>query len=326
MDHLNRESSLDRVASVALKNASIGPNKLHTFAPPKITLRDEIRPAAIFRETTEFYVGDNLVMLLATNKSSNITDHSELGAKINQVASRHRTIWTPLQNDFVSIVVRNTASSSLRIFNTDIRSFVCAFYNPEDLVENMRLCAHELASCWNERNSSNDKQYIRRESTKIIPLNVYSVPVKRSRKNNAVEFVLAATTYNYTKDVQHFDSDVTCAPENVYFQLRYQHNDTNPVSKMFSQNLSDWILFLTNAELNKFCHKLYEYTQKTDNPIDDNYVKRIETYFSKNKEQLVEPKPSNDFELFSKIHITDSEDSSDVDDPEPKSKKRKTKL
>ena len=81
MDHLNRESSLDRVASVALKNAFIGPNKSHTFAPPKITLRDEIRPAAIFRETTEFYVGDNLVMLLATNKSSNITDHSELGAK-----------------------------------------------------------------------------------------------------------------------------------------------------------------------------------------------------------------------------------------------------
>ena len=115
MDHLSRES-LETATSAALKTAILGPGKSHLFEPPKIKLRDEIRPPAIFRETTEFYVGDNLVMLLATNKSSNITDHSDLGAKINQIAARHRTIWTPLQNDFVSIVVRNTASSTIKIF------------------------------------------------------------------------------------------------------------------------------------------------------------------------------------------------------------------
>ena len=314
------ETAIERAVS---KTLTLPPEKSYLFQPPRITLRDEIKPAAIFRETTEFYAGDNLVMLLATNKSSNITDHSDLGAKINQVASRHRTLWTPLQNDFVSIVVRNTTSENVRIFNTDSRSTVCAFLNPEPLIANMKKCADELADHWNERNSSGDKQYIRRESTKIIPLNVVFSPVKKSKKSNAVELVLAATTYNFTKDVQHLDSTVICAPENVFFQMRYQHSDTNPVAKMFSQNLSDWILFLTNPDLHAFCQKLYEYIQKSKEPIDEQYVKRIENYFSNNREQIIESKPSNDYDIFSKIHITDSEDSSsDVDEPKPKRTKR----
>ena len=218
--------------------------------------------------------------------------------------------------------MKNSTSGDVKMFNTCIESFVCAFIRPDTLMDLMNKAAEEVAKTWNERNSCPTKKFTRNASTKIIPLDVRSNPVRGSKKNKNIELVLAATTYNYTRDVQNLDSICICAPENVYFQLRFQYNDKHAVANMLSLNLTDWTLFLTNHNLHEFCEKLFK-----KYPITSKYVQRIETYYNSEKsdKNKVDTNPDKNMDIFSKVDEaaprTDSDEDIDVDDPQPETKK-----
>ena len=295
-----------------------------TLKKPKLKLSDEIIGKPIFREVIDFFIGANLVCLLATDKTSTITEKSGiLGKKINEMLLAHKRVWTDLKDNVVSIAITDSTSDETKVFDLCFRSFVLIFGNPDELFTKMKKAADELSKSWNKLNSGRNKHFIKRETTKIIPLNVITTPLRGTKnKFKHVELVMAATTFNYTRDVQHLKTSSTCTPENVFFQLRYQHNDNHSVGGQLSLPLLDWQLFLNDSMLQKFVIKLFAYIDNSVAPLDESYLTKIEQYYNVLKPIANMEKKSNDnVNLYSNTE-TPEDSGSDVDEPPTKKTKK----
>ena len=296
---------------------------LNNFRPPIIKIRDEVKPKKIFREVNDFLVGGNLVCLLATDRPSIITDDDSVGEKINKLCLNHKKFWPDLKDNVVSICIKNSTSGDIKLFNVDIHTFICVFSQTKTLINQMNDLADYLSEAWNVRNSPKHMRFTRSESQQILPLDVRCTKVKGSNKTKNIELAIAATTYNFTRDVQNLDSVCNCTPENVYFQLRFQHNDSQAIPGMLSQNLTDWVLLLSDPNLHDFCVKL----QKAF-PLPDGYVDKIEYYYNIERDlRKTKKKKIDETYIFRKPEQEiESDNSSDVDDvQEPDKKKLKPK-
>ena len=295
-----------------------------TLKTPNLKISDEIIKKPIFREVVDFYIGANLVCLLATDTTSTITEKSGvLGKKINQMLIDHKRVWRDLKDNVVSIAITDSTSDETKVFDLCFRSFVLIFGYPDELFTKMKKAADELSKTWNKLNSGRNKHFVKRESTKIIPLNVISIPLRGTKnKFKHVELVMAATTFNYTRDVQHLKTSSTCTPENVFFQLRYQHNDSHSVMGQLSLPLLDWQLFLHDAMLQKFVAKLFGYINDSDTPLDEPYLTKIEQYYNVVKPIANKDKKSNDDDNLFSNSETPEEYESDADEPSTKKTKK----
>ena len=103
----------------------------------------------------------------------------------------------------------------------------------------------------------------------------------------------------------------------IYFQLRFQHNDSNAITGQLTLNLTDWINFLSNPNLHKFCLKLSERFK-----LPDNYIENIENYYFSSQIPNKKPrKAKSDSYIFRTTDDTESETTSDEEATSPVVKK-----
>ena len=289
------------------------------FNPPKISLRNELQPKPIFRETTDFRISGQTVGLLATDKPSIVTDSTETGHLVKQKSNIHKRIWKDLNKHMVVICVKDDTTSVKKTFSMCFWSFICLCTNPSVTIENMKITAQYLADSWNTRNSARNQRYKRVDSTQIVPVDVRCEKVTGTNKLKNIELVLAGTTWYFNNGAQNKDAIVNCLPENVHFQLRFQRGDANPVSGMLTLTLTDWIDFLSNPKLTEFSKMLY-----SEFSLPENYVEKIEKYYANNEiNENVNDTDNEDSFFFKKQtnsteeEAEDNEEDDNLDDPTP---------
>ena len=286
------------------------------FTPPKISLRNELQPKPIFRETTDFRISGQTVGLLATDKPSIVTDSTETGHLVKQKSNIHKRLWKDLNKHMVVICIKDNTTSVKKTFSMCIWSFICLCLNPSGAIENMKTTAQYLADNWNTRNSARTQRYKRVDSTQIVPVDVRCEKFTGTNKLKNIELVLAGTTWYFNNGAQNKDAIINCLPENVHFQLRFQRGDANPVSGMLTLTLTDWIDFLTNPKLTEFSKMLYSKFS-----LPENYVKNIENYYANNEinENVNDTDNQDSFFFKEKIEeeAEDNEEDDNLDDPAP---------
>ena len=285
------------------------------FKPSPIQLRKEIAPKPIFRYVSDFVIGDHKVYLLATDDITIIPDNENVGKKINELLGRHKKIWKDLNNNVISIAIKNKQTEEFKYFNMDFYSFCSAFLNPDNIIKNMSTLSKELSNIWNSRNSDKKKRYARRASSQVMVIDYRG---DKKRRSKPIELAIAGTTYNYNRDVQNVNENCICIPENVFFQLRYQYSDKDAISGQLTLKKDDWIEILQHPSWNEFCCKINELY-----PIPEDYSERLTSYFEHNEkiQTIIEVKDDVSSNIFRQIDSTD-DNSSEEDDPPLKKPKK----
>ena len=107
------------------------------FTPPKLSLRNELKPKPIYRETTDFHITGNTVGILATDKPSIITDSTDTGELINKKSQIHKAVLKDLKKHMVVICIKNDVTGAKRTFAMCAWSFICLCLNPSPVIDNM---------------------------------------------------------------------------------------------------------------------------------------------------------------------------------------------
>ena len=171
----------------------------------------------------------------------------------------------------------NSAEEKMEAFILDIPSFLHIFNQPlEYLIPRMEEKGIELAREWTELNGPAEMKSKRNIDEKTIMLDFR----QNSKSVGVSEIVMAATTWNYTIANQHSPKDLTCNPEDIRYQLRYQipkeqspDGEAKPKAGMLIFTLDEWKDLFSNEKFKKIYDDVWNRY-----PLPQSYSDRIETY------------------------------------------------
>ena len=177
----------------------------------------------------------------------------------------------------------NSPENMMKVLCMDIPAFLHIFSCfTTKMFAKMAEDAMLLADEWTKDNGPKEMKGRRRADERQTFLDYR----ENSKYRGVSEIILAATTYNFNLANQDVDEDLTCRPDDIVFQLRYQipkeqSEDGHSIVKpgMLILSLKDWKQLVQHKEFINIYEEVWNFW-----PLPQSYSTRLEKYCKVNIE------------------------------------------
>ena len=280
-----RVKAVNPTLSMIREEVNETPEELRKRYSPYIIDRPGEGEQEVYKNQIDLIIGHNMHSLsfVITN-----TPYTCLGSKYSHIKDFYRYQDVKYNDSLVCITHNqiNKPESEPIAFCMDIPSFLHIFSNTKELGQKITDHAKDLSNQWNERNSSAKTRGKRKADDRIIFLDYRH----NSKCAGVSEIVLCGTTFNFTLDYQDEDREVTCNPEDVVFQLRYQtpkeqssDGKARPRTKQIILPPETWNELFKDKKFNELYNEVWN-----KYPLPQIYSQRLEEYTILNNPEEVD--------------------------------------
>ena len=263
--------TIESLRSAALKSQE-SPTTLKQKYRVCVKQAEEIKPKNVFKKSITFLLESRnyQITIVATDSPTSLQN---FGKKAQQFKRSHPE-WSFNQTMVAIFLQRldSTEEKEIKCFCLDIPAFLHTFNDPDFLARYINNVADILSHSWNQVNSRSSKANVRSENEIPIFLDFRSTGLIKPSMHH---LALAGTTYNHTLMTQNDPTDVICEPENIYFQLRYQHSNNTIKAGMATLSKEEWIDFISNPQFREFYNEVWDFL-----PLTEEYSQDRMEYFS----------------------------------------------
>ena len=227
----------------------------------------------VYKSSIDIVLELHSVSIVVTN-----TPYTCFGSNYSHIKDfkRYQDVTFPDSLVCIAYSEINKPEAELKPFCMDIPAFLHMFSHTDELLRKINTHARDLADQWTRENFDPSMKGKRNADDRQIFLDYR----QNSKCAGVSEIVMCGTSFNFTLEHQDEDKEITCEPEDIMFQLRYQtpkqqtsDGKARPKTKQIVLSADSWNELLRNDEFIQLYNEVWN-----KYPLPQIYSERLEQY------------------------------------------------